>query len=144
MLAFIMLIVGFIAGYKFCKSKDKSNSSPIDRKNYVQSSFQNRLKLKAHHQSDSDRIRELNLLGTNQSTFLRQLKQNFNDHEITIKSGRFIILDRDNMPRAIFEYRDGTQPMKVIDSEDGLPLFLYKGLISSDAIKEDYQYIKSK
>ena len=42
--------------------------------------------MKAHHQSDSDRIRELNRLDTNQSIFLRQLKQNFQEHEIAINN----------------------------------------------------------
>ncbi len=43
------------------------------------------------------------------------------------------------MLRAIFAYSDGSQAMKLVDQEDGLPLFfLYKGLISSDELKQDY------
>ena len=99
--------------------------------------------MKAHHQSDSDRIRELNRLDTNQSIFLKQLKQNFQEHEIAIKNKRFIILDKDRMPRAIFEYRDKTKTMKLVDRKDGIPPFLYKGLISTDALEEDHLSIIS-
>jgi len=31
--------------------------------------------------------------------------------------------DWDNYPIVIFEYRDGTQAMKLQDQDDGLPLF---------------------
>ena len=47
------------------------------------------------------------------------------------------MLDRDYFPMAIFEYRDGKVPMKLIDQEDGLPLHLYKAMISSDELKKD-------
>lgn len=139
------LVLGFLMGYLFCRTQYKAE--PIKRtpqlKQHPVSTFQHKLQMKAY-QSDSDRIRELNLLGTNHSVFLRQLKQNFKDSEIAIKNHRFIILDRDHMPKAIFEYRDGTEPMKMVDQEDDLPLFLYKGLISSELIKQDYLSINSK
>ena len=99
---------------------------------------QQKLHLKIHHQNDSDRIRKLKELSRNQSVFLRLLKQTFINHDIAIKQRRFIILDRDYMPCAIFEYRDGTQAIKLMDHEYGLPLYRYKGLISSDKLKQDY------
>ncbi|NNH87527.1 hypothetical protein [Acinetobacter terrae] len=70
-------------------------------------------------------------------------KQTFINHDIAIQQGCFIILDRDYMPCAIFEYRDGTQAIKLMDHEYGLPLYLYKGLISSDKLKQDYLNIIS-
>ena len=105
---------------------------------------QQKLQLKSYHQTDSDRIRELNLLSANESVFLRLLKQTFIDFDIAIKQKRFIVLDKDKMPCAIFEYRDGTQAIKLVDCEDGIPLHLYKGLISSSELKVDYQNIISK
>lgn len=33
--------------------------------------------------------------------------------------------------------------MKLSDKEDGLPLYLYKGLISAEEIKQDYLNITS-
>ena len=100
--------------------------------------------MKSFHQTDADRIREINLLSRNQSTCLRLLKQTFSEYDVAIKQRRFILLDADQMPRAIFEYRDGTRAMKVVDTEDGLPLHLYKGLISSDALKQDYLNINKE
>ena len=47
------------------------------------------------------------------------------------------------MPRAIFEYRDKTKTMKLVDRKDGIPPFLYKGLISTDALEEDHLSIIS-
>ena len=90
------------------------------------------------HQSDSDRIRELNKLSTNQRVFLHLLKQTFVDYELAIKDSRFIVLDQDYFPIAIFEYRDGRQSSKLVDQEDGLPLHLYKALISSEELKKDF------
>ena len=140
MLAFICLILGIVIGY-FLRGVSHSIDSPAEktiRRYQAPLTQQQRLYLKSFHQSDSDRIRELNLLNANQSVFLRLLKQIFLNHEIAIKQQRFILLDQDQMPRAIFEYRDGNQAMKLVDQEDGLPLFLYKGLISSDELKQDY------
>lgn len=95
------------------------------------------------HQNDSDRIRGLNKLSTNQSTFLRLLKHTFFNLEITVKNNRFIVLDRNHFPISFFEYRDGTAPIKVVDQEDGLLLHLYKALISADELKKDYSSIIS-
>ncbi|WP_227554358.1 hypothetical protein [Acinetobacter lanii] len=54
------------------------------------------------------------------------------------------MLDRDAMPLAIFEYRDGVTARKLTDVEDGIPLHLYKGLLSSEALKQDYLNIISQ
>lgn len=133
MLAFICLIFGFLLGYWVC-SKQKR---PLKNQTSTTFSYQQRLYKKAIHQNDADRIRELNQLSSNQSVFLRLLKQNFPQHDIAIKQQRFFVLDQDHIPCAIFEYRDGTQAFKMIDQEDGLPLHLYKGLLSSEALKAD-------
>lgn len=125
----------FSIGLRYTKFKKEKPVNKIVRRYSAPLTYQQKLHLKTHHQNDSDRIRELNELSRNQSVFLRLLKQTFINHEIAIKQKRFIILDRDYMPCAIFEYRDGTQAIKLMDHEDGLPLYLYKGLISSDELK---------
>ena len=149
MLSFLCLCVGFALGY-FIKgmvqqsTPQKQTEIHYNAKESVRQTLNRpnthlqRLYLKSMHASDSDRIRELNLLSKNQSSFLRLLQQIFHEYRIAIKQQRFIVLDRDQFPIAIFEYRDGTQALKLIDQEDGLPLHLYKGLISSEALKEDY------
>lgn len=53
----------------------------------------------------------------------------------------FFIVDIDKYPMAIFEFREGHKQLRNSDVEDGLPLFLYKGLISSVAIQEDKKRI---
>ncbi|EXE53397.1 hypothetical protein J579_3209, partial [Acinetobacter sp. 1239920] len=58
-------------------------------------------------------------------------------HKIIIKDKRFYIADQDYYPIAIFEYRDGTKELKVKDNEDGIPVFLYKAILSSESISED-------
>lgn len=65
------------------------------------------------------------------------LKHTFSEYEIAIKKQHFIVLDRDGMPLAIFEYRDGVTARKLTDVEDGILLHLYKGLLSSEALKPD-------
>ncbi|AXQ22353.1 hypothetical protein BEN71_09820 [Acinetobacter wuhouensis] len=74
-------------------------------------------------QSDSDHIRELNLLSPNKSKFIRLLQHQFTEHHLIINNRRFYVVDWDNYPIVIFEYRDGTQAMKLQDQDDGLPLF---------------------
>jgi hypothetical protein len=130
-------------GYAIRGLKKDNPVNKVVRRYSAPMTYQQKLHLKSHHQNDSDRIRELNELSRNQSVFLRLLKQTFINHEIAIKQKRFIILDRDYMPCAIFEYCDGTQAIKLMDHEDGLPLYLYKGLISSDELKQDYLNIIS-
>lgn len=45
------------------------------------------------------------------------------------------------MPLAIFEYRDGTQSFKAMDYEDGIPVYIYKALISSEALQQDLEML---
>ncbi|MFC6052280.1 hypothetical protein A6M14_02055 [Acinetobacter sp. Ac_877] len=143
MYALILLILGFILGFFTRGLISKPTYQQKKRSYYRPLTHQQKLQLKSFHQTDSDRIRELNLLSTNESSFLRLLKQTFIDFDVAIKQKRFIILDKDKMPCAIFEYRDGTQAIKLVDKEDGIPLHLYKGLISSSELKIDYQNIIS-
>ncbi|MFW1774305.1 hypothetical protein [Acinetobacter seifertii] len=141
MTAFIFLFIGLGIGFWFGrKTKPKNQEKevkPIQR-TY---SYNQRQALKVMYATDADRIRELNLLSTNESIFLRLLKQEFLDKEIVVKQKRFFIVDSDKFPIAIFEYRDGFKPLHNSDVEDGLPIFLYKGLLSSDVIKEDAQRV---
>ncbi len=44
----------------------------------------------------------------------------------------------------VFKYRDDTQAIKLMDHEDWLPLYLYKGLISGNELKQDYLNIISR
>jgi hypothetical protein len=138
MLAFICLILGFLVGYVIRGLTKEKPVNKVIRRYSAPLTYQQKLQLKSQHQNDSDRIRELNELSRNQSVFLRLLKQTFINHDIAIKQQRFIILDRNSMPCAIFEYRDGTHAIKLMDHEDELPLYLYKGLISGDELKQDY------
>lgn len=140
----VLLTLGFILGFCIKARLNRSQPKQNHRSYYRPMTHQQKLQLKSYHQTDSDRIRELNLLSANESVFLRLLKQTFIDFDIAIKQKRFIVLDKDKMPCAIFEYRDGTQAIKLVDCEDGIPLHLYKGLISSSELKIDYQNIISK
>lgn len=138
MFSFCIFVLGLTIGYFIGRQPVKTAQPKHAQQTPHTTSFQHKLRIKSLHQSDSDRIRELNLLSHNQGMFLRILKQTFLDYEIAIKQQRFIVLDHDKMPCAIFEYRDGTQAMKLIDQEDGLPLHLYKGMISKEALEHDY------
>ncbi len=131
-------ILGLALGYAFRSMKSEPTKPNTIRRYQSQMTHQQKLYLKSMHQTDSDRIRELNKLSSNQSIFLRLLKQTFIDFDIAVKDNRFIVLDRDYFPMAIFEYRDGKVPMKLIDQEDGLPFHLYKAMISSDELKKDH------
>ena len=138
-LAIFCLIFGFIAGYLYRNSKSEplQEKQPIQRTKNVYLSYNERQRAKLNHQSDADRIRELNLLSPNESKFMRLLQHQFTEYKLIIKDRRFYIADQDNYPIAIFEYRDGTKQLKVKDKEDGLPVFLYKAILSSDALAED-------
>lgn len=117
----ILITFGFLLEFLF-KSLMKKSENPQTKRQYLRPlTHQQKLHLKSYHQTDSDRIRELNLLSASESVSLRLLKQTFVDFDIAIKQKRFII----------------------IDQEDGLPLHLYKGLISSAELKQDYQNIIS-
>ena len=144
--ACILFIVGFILGYMHRGSFIEKSAMPTSRHTSLAHArtHQERLKLKAFHQSDSDRIRELSRLSSHQSIFYRLLQNTFSEYSISVKDNRFIVLDHDYFPIAIFEYREGVQAMKLIDQEDGLTLHLYKGLISADELKADLHQLQQK
>lgn len=139
----LFLIIGFAIGYWFRSLKTPPASKKTSSQ-YTAMTYHQKMIDKIQHQSDSDRIRELNKLNRNESVFLRLLKQTFTGYDIQIKQKRFYVVDQDRMPCAIFEYRDGKKPLKMVDREDGLPLYLYKGLISSEELKQDYLNINHK
>jgi hypothetical protein len=95
-------------------------------------------------QTDSKRIRKLNKLSRNQSDFLRLLKQTFINPDIAIKQQHFILLDRDSIPSRYLNIVMVFKLIKLMDHEDGLPLYLYTGLISGDELKPDYLNIISE
>ena len=64
-------------------------------------------------------------------------------YKLIIKDRRFYIADQDYYPIAIFEYRDGTKELKLQDKEDGIPVFLYKAILSSEALEEDKLLLKA-
>lgn len=131
------IIAGFIIGYFYSQSKI-TVEQPKPRAKRIQT-YQERQKAKVMYISDADRIRELNQLSPNETKFMRILQREFIDREVVAKNKRFYIADKDNYPIAIFEYRDGLKALKNEDVEDGLPLFLYKGILSSDEISNDRQ-----
>ncbi|MCK4101363.1 hypothetical protein [Acinetobacter radioresistens] len=136
----IIFGIGFWLG-RVTAPKPKSIPPKLQRRNFT---YTERQKLKVMYESDADRIRELNALSKNEGSFLRLLKQEFSNNEVVVKRKRFFIVDSDKYPIAIFEYRDGNTQLRNSDVEDGLPLFLYKGVISSEAIREDAELIAEK
>ena len=138
-IAIFCLIVGFIMGYLFKDTQCEKEAPKIKTKQtrHIYLSYNERQRAKIRYLSDADRIRQLNLLSHNESKFMRLLQHQFLEHQLIVKDRRFYIADYDNYPIAIFEYRDGTKELKVKDNEDGLPVFLYKAILSSDAIAED-------
>lgn len=137
-IAIFCLVFGFIIGYLYRDSKtEKIHQKEVQKTKNVYLSYNERQRAKLNHQSDMDRIRELNLLSPNESKFMRLLQHQFAEYKLIIKDRRFYIADQDNYPIAIFEYRDGTKPLRVQDKEDGLPVFLYKAILSSEALAED-------
>ena len=139
MIGIICLILGFIIGYIYrdSRSKKKEEKSIKSKTRNVYLSYNERQRAKIRYLNDVDRIRELNLLSHNESKFMRLLQHQFLEHKLIVKDRRFYIADQDNYPIAIFEYRDGTKELRVEDKEDGLPVFLYKAIISSEAIAKD-------
>lgn len=131
------LILGFIVGYLWSDSRaEKTQAQPQKTKN-VYLSYNERQREKIRYQNDADRIRQLNLLSPNESRFMRLLQHQFENHKLIVKDRRFYIADQDSYPIAIFEYRDGTKELRAKDAEDGIPVFLYKAILSSEAIAED-------
>lgn len=141
MLILICFIIGFCLGYYIRGQKQSAPQRPAIQNQAPQRSHAQRLYSKSQHHSDSDRIRDLNQLSTHQAAFLRLLKQTFFNYEVSIKQQHFFILDQDKMPLAIFEYRDGTQSFKAMDYEDGIPVYTYKALISSEALQKDLEML---
>ena len=124
-------------GYLWRDSRKEKNKKEEKPKNRNILSYNERQRAKIRHQNDAERIRELNLLSTNESKFMRLLQHQFIEHKIIIKEKRFYVADQDYYPIAIFEYRDGTKKLRVTDKEDGIPVFLYKAIISSESISKD-------
>ena len=141
-IAIFCLIIGFIIGYLWRDSRLEKEKAAVQRTRNVYLSYNERQREKIRYYNDADRIRQLNLLSPNESKFMRLLQHQFEDQRIIVKDRRFYIADQDNYPIAIFEYRDGSKELKVKDAEDGIPVFLYKAILSSDAIAEDKQSLK--
>ena len=141
--AIFCLILGFIVGYLFKDTQNKKETPKVKTKQTrnVYLSYNERQRAKIRYLNDVDRIRELNLLSHNESKFMRLLQHQFLEHKLIVKDRRFYIADQDNYPIAIFEYRDGTKELKVKDVEDGLPVFLYKAILSSEEILKDKKSI---
>lgn len=131
------LILGFFIGYLWRDYRKPKEKSVGQKTRNVYLSYNERQREKMRYTSDADRIRQLNILSHNESKFMRLLQHQFNEHKIVVKDRRFYIADQDNYPIAIFEYRDGTKKLRVEDKEDGLPVFLYKAIISSEEIAKD-------
>ena len=140
------LILGFIVGYLFRDSKKEVIKEKQEKQRFrnVYLSYNERQRAKIKYINDADRIRQLNLLSHNESKFMRLLQHQFLDHKLIVKDRRFYIADQDEYPIAIFEYRDGTKELKVKDIEDGLPVFLYKAILSSEEILKDKESISMK
>jgi hypothetical protein len=130
----IFLIFGIAIGY-FIGINKKKEEHKVKRKRVI--SYSERQLAKVSYETDSDRIRQLNLLSPNESKFMRLLQHEFEKQKVIVKDRRFYIADQDNYPIAIFEYRDGTKQIKSKDIEDGLPIFIYKSIISKEEIRKD-------
>lgn len=144
-IAIFCLIFGFTVGYLWRDSRPekRQKEAPKIKARNVYLSYNERQRAKIRHQSDAERIRELNLLSTNESKFMRLLQHQFTEYKLIIKDRRFYIADQDYYPIAIFEYRDGTKELKLKDKEDGIPVFLYKAILSSEALEEDRTWLRA-
>lgn len=144
-IAIFCLIFGFTVGYLWRDSRPekRQKEAPKTKARNIYLSYNERQRAKIRHQSDAERIRELNLLSTNESKFMRLLQHQFTEYKIIIKDKRFYIADQDYYPVAIFEYRDGTKKLRLQDKEDGIPIFLYKAILSSEALEEDKLLLKA-
>lgn len=143
-LAIFCLILGFIVGYLLRDSRQEKPKETIQKTRNVYLNYNERQREKIRYHNDADRIRQLNLISPNESKFMRLLQHQFEDHKLIVKDRRFYIADRDNYPVAIFEYRDGTKQLKVEDTEEGTPVFLYKAILSSEAILEDKAKLRAE
>lgn len=142
----ICTVFGFIVGYLFRDSKKEIRKEKEQKQRFrnIYLSYNERQRAKIKYINDADRIRQLNLLSHNESKFMRLLQHQFLEHKLIVKDRRFYIADQDEYPIAIFEYRDGTKELKVKDTEDGLPVFLYKAILSSEEILKDKESISMK
>ena len=145
-IAIFCLIFGFTVGYLWRDSRPekRQKEAPKTKARNIYLSYNERQRAKIRHQSDAERIRELNLLSTNESKFMRLLQHQFTEYKLIIKDRRFYIADQDYYPIAIFEYRDGTKKLNVEDTEEGTPVFLYKAILSSEAILEDKAKLRAE
>ncbi|TCB46959.1 hypothetical protein E0H80_16530 [Acinetobacter sp. ANC 4779] len=145
-IAIFCLIIGFTIGYLIKDTQHKKEEVKTKKKQSrnVYLSYNERQRAKIRYLNDADRIRQLNLLSHNESKFMRLLQHQFTENNLIIKDRRFYIVDQDNYPIAIFEYRDGSKELKVNDIEDGLPVFLYKAILSSEEILKDKESISIK
>lgn len=133
----VFLIIGLAVGFWFGKhSREPENKKPVPSR-VRQLTALERQKAKVGYATDADRIRELNLLTPTSSKFWSMLKREFDPLEIVIKNKRFFVVDADKFPIAIFEYRDGMQDLRAVDTEDGLPIFMYKNLPPSSQLRAD-------
>jgi len=130
----IFLILGIAIGY-FIGTNKKKETKREKRTRTI--SYTERQKAKVRYENDSDRIRQINLLSPNESKFMRMLQHEFTNQKVVTKDNRFYIADLDDYPIAIFEYRDGTKQIKSEDKEDGIPIFIYKSILSSEKINQD-------
>lgn len=145
-IAIFCLILGFTVGYliKDTQHKKEGTKTKTKQTRNIYLSYNERQRAKIRYLNDADRIRQLNLLSHNESKFMRLLQHQFLEHKLIVKDRRFYIADQDNYPIAIFEYRDGSKGLKVKDVEDGLPVFLYKAILSSEEILKDKESISMK
>ncbi|MEJ5204242.1 hypothetical protein [Acinetobacter junii] len=130
----IFLIIGIAIGY-FIGINKKIEKKEIKQKRTI--TYIEKMKAKINYENDAERIRQLNLLSPNESKFMRILQHEFIDQKIIVKDKRFYIADEDNYPIAIFEYRDGSKEIRTKDQEDGIPLFMYKAILSAKKISKD-------
>lgn len=144
MIAIFCLILGLIIGYLWRDSKPEKSKETQQKTRNVYLNYNERQREKIRYHNDADRIRQLNLLSPNEGKFMRLLQHQFEDHKLIVKDRRFYIADQDNYPVAIFEYRDGTKQLKVEDVEEGTPVFLYKAILSSEAILEDKAKLRAE
>ncbi|XID75137.1 hypothetical protein ACF3NA_00775 [Alkanindiges sp. WGS2144] len=136
----VFLVIGLAIGFWLGRnSKTPANKKPVPPR--VSLTALERHKAKVLYSSDADRIRELNLLSPNAGRFFAMLKREMQPFDVVIKDRRFFIVDADKFPLAIFEYRDGKQTLRATDTEDGLPVFLYKNLPPSRQLADDKEAI---
>ena len=87
-LALFCLIFGFTVGYLWRDSRPEKIKKEEKPKNRNILSYNERQRAKIRHQNDAERIRELNLLSTNESKFMRLLQHQFIEHKIIIKKNQ--------------------------------------------------------